>query len=149
MSIDLEVWSANPLSPVDAHSNSSLHRTNSGWVSHEPKWQIVVEDSIEVDAEDVPSCIPSRQVGLRFLTRLALEPISAPRSASALLRRVARDISSRTAGIVYDPQTNCILSPRRSIPVGTEVGESVDLIVLSWWFLGGPLVTPQGTKELL
>jgi hypothetical protein len=66
-----------------------------------------------------------------------------------LLRKTAREIARLTNGVVYDPQTAVVITPRRSISVKFDSGTAIDLIALSWWFLNGPLTTPAGLKGLL
>ena len=86
MSLDLEVWSVEPLSTLAGVSEPLLAKQRSGWFRADRNWQIIVEESVEVDESDVPQEVSMLHVGIRFLTRLELEPISAPRFASSLLR---------------------------------------------------------------
>lgn len=149
MSVDLEVWSVDPLLAIDEQSGLRFSPGRSGWAYAGKSWQIVIEESIEVDAEDIPPGISAVQVGIRFMTRLELEPIGAPQSVRERFYRVARRIAAQIIGVVHDPQAGRILTARRSRPLPIEPGKPVDLIAMNWWFLGGPLACPDGLKALL
>jgi hypothetical protein len=141
MSIDLEVWSVNRLQSVETSlPDIAWSRSAKAWSCVGSQWQITIEDSTAVDSDDV-----SRQVDYRrkiqYLTRLILEPSSAPESAIALLGRIADELCDQINGVVYDPQAGQLPRPR--------LAESVDLIEMNWWFLGEPMTTRSGALSLL
>jgi hypothetical protein len=141
MSVDLEVWSVNPLNSVETLSTKvAWRRAGSGWACAGLHWQIGIEDSAPVDSENAPRQIASGRK-VRYLTRLTLEPSSAPESAHVVFRRIADELAHQIDGVVHDPQADMLSRPR--------LAESVDIIEMNWWFLGGPLTTRGGALSLL
>lgn len=151
MSVDLEVWSPQIFKqPDDIFARPKWCQQQSGWVYLTSGWQIVVDESVEVDPDDVPTEIGPRLAGVHYLTRLSLEPGSAPRSALSLLRKTAREVALRCSGLVYDPQEDAVFGPRGNTRSATKARErSLDLLALSWWFVDGPLTTREGARDLL
>jgi len=151
VSVDLEVWSVLPCKTIDfLPEPSSWIPSGSGWVYREKTWQLVIDESVEVDPENVPHEIGPRIVGIGFLTRVSVEPVHAPKSALTLLRTVARAVAKGCRGLVYDPQSDQVFgATTQRRPALKVTDESIELLTMSWWFSSGPLTTRQGLSELL
>jgi hypothetical protein len=147
MSIDLEVWSVNPLRSAEGISELGLKRYSNGWSYATPQWQITVQDSTAVDADDAPLEIAANQLGIQYLTHLSLEPSSAPESGFTLLSRIADQVCDRTVGVIHDPQSALLSGP--GLLRNPRAHDAVELLEMNWWFLGNPLTTRKGTVELL
>jgi len=121
----------------------------SGWAFPQKTWQLVIDESTEVDPEGVPAEIGPRIVGIQFLTRLSLQG-HAPRVAVTFQRAVARALAKSCRGLVYDPQAEQVFGPSSQPRPALKVeGESIELLTMSWWFASAPLTTRQGLNELI
>ena len=150
--MELEVWSPRAFDQgEDLFAPPHLWRRHGeGWSYSTSGWQILLDESISVDPDDIPTEIGIQLAATHYLTRLTLEPGHAPRSARSLMRKTARDIADRCSGIVYDPQQEIMIGLRGRIRPAARITEySLDLLTLNWWFLAGPLTTQHGAKELL
>jgi hypothetical protein len=101
MSYDLQVWSTLAIDLRRALPDGDSWRAeNDVFVCSGRGWQIVVGPQHRVEFEDVPYQIHATLPGVQHMTELNLEPISAPRSAHTLLRRVAKALASSGYGAV-------------------------------------------------
>ena len=149
MSVDLEVWSVLPNRTIDTLPKaSSWVALASGWAYRQKTWQLVIDESTEVDPEDVPPEIGPRIVGIQFLTRLSLQG-HAPQAAATFQRAVARAIAKNCRGLIYDPRADQVFGPSTQPRPALKVsGESIELLTMSWWFATGPLTTREGLNQL-
>jgi hypothetical protein len=150
VSIDLEVWSVVPIRTIDTLPKASNWvALASGWAYRQKTWQLVIDESTEVDPDDVPPEIGPRIVGIQFLTRLSLQG-HAPQAAATFQRAVARAIAKNCRGLIYDPQANQVFgASTQARPALRVEGESIELLAMSWWFASGPLTTREGLNRLM
>lgn len=152
MSYDLQIWSINRC------INSRLIASNKEWsirgdsaVFSKRSWQIVVGRSDSVLPEDIPDEIVSVLPGIKFLTNINLEPISAPASAISLMRKVTRNLAKDCNGVIFDPQEDSIDIPRgvkRFLPKKIQK-ERFSVLELSWWFKNNSFIQKNGLKKLV
>lgn len=151
MSYDLEVWSVRPPDLPEALPNSTdWQPERTGWQRRGRGWQIVVGMTDDVWPEDVPGDVAVRLPGIAHLTQLNLEPIHAPKSAHTLLRRTAQDIARSGHGLIHDRQTDSLETPtgvKRFAAAPRE--QTFSRLCMTWWFLDGPLSSPEGVSTLL
>jgi hypothetical protein len=115
------------------------------WVRSGKNWQLVVGPSDKVLPEDVPEDVLPLLSGIQFRTDINLEPISAPRSAYTLLKRVARCLAGEAHGIILDPQDGQIITPSGIKRYqATPRNERFSILEMSWWFTDGPLLSVEG-----
>ncbi len=108
MSYDLQVWTTAPFVDASTMPDSGWVEANGNWSKSGRGWLVNVSANQEVLPEDIPKDINGALPGIRFLTGLSLEPIHAPKSAKALLRRAAKTIAKTAHGVVFDPQEDAI-----------------------------------------
>jgi hypothetical protein len=136
MSFDLEVWS------VRSFDESIVPPVGRAW-------QICVDSSDRVQAEDIPAEIVPFLPGIAYVTRIYLE---GEKSKSALTQvvRLAKHIALASHGIVFNPQTDCVTTPsgvKRVKPI--KQPESFSVLQMSWWFLESPILQDDGLERLL
>ena len=151
MSYDIELWSVRSSDlPGALPANAGWEEQAGQWVSSKGGWQVVVAQSDRVEPEDVPEEVMPLLPGIEYLTRLHLEPVSAPRSAHALLARVARSLAKDAHGVVFDPQEGSVTTPPgvKRLPGGGRP-DVFSVIELNWWFLDGPLLEEGGVSRLV
>lgn len=131
-------------------SNAEWAEQAGQWVSSKRGWQIAVARSDRVEPGDVPEEVMPLLPGIEFLTRLHLEPISAPGSAHTLLSRVARSLARDAHGVVFDPQAGSAGTPPgvKRLP-GRGRAEVFAALEFNWWFLDGPLLADGGVSRLV
>ena len=135
MSYDLQVWSAVAVDLAKALPTAAEWRIEadvSVWGGR--GWQVVVGPQHRVDPDDVPEDVHAALPGVQQMTELNLEPIDAPSSAYALLRRIAKAVASASHGVILDLQTGTLTTARgvrRFAP--TARNRVTDALVLSWF----------------
>ncbi len=151
MSYDLQIWSVDPVALVEGIQDlERWEAQGDSWVRGSRRWQIVVTASDRVLPEDLPVGIQSQLPGIRYLTNLHLEPLSAPKSAHRLLGRVSRQLAEVCHGVIVDPQADTISTPsavRRFLP--RERAERFSILHISWWFTEGPLSGARGIGQFV
>lgn len=151
MSYDVQVWSVKRPDFEDSLSQMSKWRCNGDfWSFTNTKWQVVVGTQDSVLLEDIPQEISASIPGISFLTELNLEPISAPDAAKQLLLRTASTLAKASHGIVYDCQTDEIITPRGVRRFSRRAREErFSILEMGWWFLDDTIFTPDGLSGLL
>lgn len=151
MSYDLQIWSVKRPS-VESDSPRGLRWTQSAdsmsVVMRD--WQITVEPADLVHQEDIPVDVASALPGIRYLTELNLQPFDASNSAKATLVRIASAVAKASHGLVYDPQTDELITPRgvkRFIPQARD--ERFSIIELGFWFLDVRIFSPDHMEGFL
>ena len=151
MSYDLEIWSVEPVSLRDALGNSQdWQQAGDSWSYGKRNWQMVVNASDRVLLEDIPEEIVDLLPGIQHVTELNLEPVDAPKSASTMLRRVAKKLAKQARGIIVDEQRETVETPsgvRRLEPGKRQ--KTFSILTMSWWFDNGRLDRRAGLDELV
>ncbi|MDA0204128.1 MAG: hypothetical protein O3A53_03405 [Acidobacteria bacterium] len=151
MSIDYEVWSANPLTDTRALPRpEQWAKTQSDWAFRGKDWQIIIDQSAEVEEDDLPTEIAVEVAGARYLTRITLEPIGAPKSAHSLARQTARAVARVCHGAAVDLQAGqafARVGNVRSAP--RSEGEVISMLAMNWWSIEAPLQTEAAARELI
>jgi len=112
-------------------------------------WQIVCSIAV-CEEEDVPEEVHCGLPGIAHLVEFNLEPVSAPSIARKRLDRAANALARDSHGLVEDPQSETVLTPRGvERYVSQKRPERFSLLTFGWWFLGGPLFTEHGVQDLL
>ena len=149
MSYDLQVWSATRPALPGCLPDRDWSESESGWTHSVRKWQLVVQQPVAIEAEDLPRDLAQSLPGLAFLTEIHLEPASAPQSARRLATNAANAIAKSAYGVVVDDQLGTPAVPRGVKRYRTEAGGSVDLLTMSWWWMGGALTTIESLECFL
>jgi len=150
LSYALQVWTTAPFEDASTLPDSGWVETNGSWSKGGKGWLVNVSANQEVLAEDIPEDINGALPGIRFLTELSLEPIHAPKSARALLRRVAQSIAKAAHGVVFDPQQDALELPSGVKRFSTAAREErIAMLSLSWWFTHDDLTHRDGIERLL
>src|SRR5258706_2877198 len=143
MSYDIRVWSINKLNlPDSLPMNDQWEMKNENAHYFKQRWQIVVNNPIEVDKEDINKEIFSLLPGIAYLTELNLEPMHSPESAKSILLKFSKEIAKDTMGIIEDPQMNTVMAPSgviRFIQPKTEKGDRFSILEMTWKFGNNPL----------
>lgn len=142
MSYDLHIWSRAAVALPQALPDAQ-HWSGSGdtWVRAGRGWQLTINPSLRVLPEDIPPEVDGALPGIAFQTEINLSPISAPESARRVAVRTAGHFAKIASGIVHDPQTNTLTTPRGTRRLESlGANESAGIIAMSWWFVRGPLV---------
>ena len=151
MSYDIQIWSVKQLVPDDGLlSDENLIVEGSGWVYRTKNWQIVVGQSHKVIDEDLPEGIEALLPGIHYAADIMLEPIHAPKSAHAKLKSISKKLAKTSHGVILDQQLGTFQTPagvKRYMPDKRE--ERFSVLILSWWFNDGPLLTKDGLDRLL
>ncbi len=151
MSYDLQIWSVRPVElSEEVPEYEAWESQGASWVRASRGWQIVLAPSDRVLIEDLPVEVASILPGIRYLTQLNLEPLSAPKRAHTLLRRVSNRLAKSAHGVVLDPQTDTLSTPsgvRRFRRAKRE--KRTALLQLSWWFNEGALLTEDGLERFV
>lgn len=149
MSYDLQIWSPNLPDPAATLSASEGWQGESGFRSLPSRnWQILVMPSDKVLPEDIPEPINALLPGIRYLTHMHLEPIYSSDNARKKLFSAARKLAKQAHGIILDPQTDRITTPkgiRRFIPKKRR--DRFSLLEMSWWFTQSPLLSDAGLLD--
>ncbi len=147
MSYDIQVWSVRAI-------DGSFRRLPEEWDEHNgscplKSWQLIVTASDKVLPEDVPAEVTSLLAGVGYVTHLNLEGKTTEQSFK-ILHSTAKEIARLTHGAILDPQEGSVRLPssvkRYVRPARVETFE---LLVLSWWFLDGPLLTASGREAFI
>ncbi len=100
--------------------------------------------------EDTPLDVASTLPGIRYFTELNLQPFDASNTAKKTLFKIASAVAKASHGLVYDPQTDELITPRgvkRFIPQARD--ERFSIIELGFWFLNGQIFTRDGIEGFL
>lgn len=151
MSYDVQIWSLDPIPlPAALPDVQTWELGGEAWVRKKENWQIVVSPSVEVLPEDLPDGVVGLLPGIAYLAELNLEPLGAPQSAHELLAGVSKRLASAAHGLVLDPQTGAVITPRgvrRYRPHPRD--KRFSALTLSWWFTQGPLLADAGLREFV
>jgi superfamily I DNA and RNA helicase len=151
MSYDLQIWSAKKLNFQDEYfQKDSFKQMKDALVYESKDWQIVISESCEVDEEDIVPEIFSLLPGMKYLTEINLEPISAPKNAIKTLKTIAKHIAKLTYGVIVDEQADVILTPSGIKRVENfTVKENKNVVSMSWWFINDSRLRKDGLRELI
>lgn len=135
MSYDLQVWSTDPINPALALPDMAEWQSQENLlVCPQRGWQIVIGPYHRVEFEDVPEGVNAALSGVQHMTELNLEPIGAPRTAHALLRRIAKALAKSAHGVVVDVQSNTIVTPTGVQRfMASSSSDVLDVLELSWF----------------
>lgn len=149
MSYDLQVWSIYPATRTSLKDGLNWEDEQSTWVHAGHAWQIVVSHSDRVLPEDIPDEAVALLPGIQYLTQLNLEGKSSEASRRLVLS-VATILARTCHGVLADPQEGTCSTPsgiKRLEPFRPK--ERFSILVLSWWFLDGPLLNRAGRERML
>jgi hypothetical protein len=73
MSVDLEIWSVAKFEQSSL-DQMGLIRFHGGLRFLARNWRVIIEEPVEVDEDQIPELLIPQVVGLRFFTRMSLEP---------------------------------------------------------------------------
>jgi len=151
MSYDVRVWGRRAADLGSRLPGTRGWKTDAGgWVLRTRSWQIVVGAPGGIEHDDIPPEIAEILPGLSTLVELRLEPISAPKSARALLSSTARAIAEALAGIVEDPQESSLSLPRGAKRYAApKRDERFTVLALSWWYMDSPLRSLRGVADFV
>jgi hypothetical protein len=149
LSYDLQVWTVLPPQCPSVLPGEGWERSASAWTVAKPRWQVVVQEPVNVELEDVPSQVVSALPGVAFLTEIHLEPYGAPSAARSLATKAASAIAKASHGAVVDEQAETLKLPRGIKRYRREPGGPVDLLTMSWWYEGDQLSTTEGLEGLV
>jgi hypothetical protein len=151
MSYDIQIWSIEQIAPdEDLLLDEKFLVEGSGWVYRTKNWQIVIGRSQKVIDEDLPEGMEALLPGIQFVADIILEPIHAPKTAHAKLASISRKLAKSSHGVILDQQLGTFQTPaglKRYIPIKHE--ERFSVLILSWWFNEGPLLTTDGIDSVL
>jgi len=145
----VSVWSVAMPELPGSLTRGAWSESGSSWTCSGRGWRLVVNQPVLVDGDDIPAQVVRSLPGLAFLTELHLEPNSAKESARTFALGVATAIARASHGAVLDEQEGTLTLPRGVRRYRTEPGTSVDLLTLSWWWLGEQLSTVEGIGRFL
>ena len=151
MSYDLQVWSsARPALPGSLPQAGDWQLNGETWYHRRRAWQVCLSPASRVLPEDVPEPVSLTLPGVAWLTELNLAPFDAAAPARRFLDRAALAIAKAAHGVVVDPQTDTLTTPKgvkRWVSPGAD--EAATVLNLSWWFAEGPLADGTGFGELV
>lgn len=151
MSYDVDVWTSAP-APLRSALPGPADWTISeeGAVRPGRSWQILITGPLRVEPEDVPDDVARSLPGISHVYQLSLEPVGAPKSAYSLLHRTARSLASASEGVISDQQTDELKLPSgvRRYRAAPE-GESLSLVLMTWFFTETPLLEPGNVRGLV
>jgi hypothetical protein len=149
MSYDLQVWSVYPVARAALKDGIRWSETPSGWVRGARGWQIVVNRSDHVLAEDIPDEVVAMLPGIQYLTQIQLEGRWVETSLKLVLSTT--DALARSChGVLIDPQQGTRWAPSGVKRISlAERKERFSTLTFSWWFLDGPLLARPGRERLL
>ena len=151
MSYDIQIWSTEKVTPDDELlTDENLLADGLGWVYRTNNWQIVIGQSNKVIDEDLPEGVEALLPGIQYVADIMLEPINAPKIAHSKLNSISKRMAKNSHGIILDQQLGTFQTPagvKRYMPKKRE--ERFSILVLSWWFNDGPLLTEEGLDRLI
>lgn len=127
------------------------HQQDNSYLFEAKNWQIAMSTS-GVEDEDIPDEIMARLIGIKYLTTITLEPISAPKAAHVILRKICKSISKNAIGIIEDQQIDSLILPPGAKKYTAPVREKSDrftLLEFSWWFENDLMRTREGLAHFL
>ena len=150
MSYDLQIWSAKKLNFQDEYfQTDSFKLVKDSLVFESKEWQIVISESCEVDEEDVVPEIFSLLPGIKYLTEINLEPITAPKKAINYLKKVSKYIAKTTYGVVVDEQIDVVETPSGIKRVENfTIKENKKVVSMSWWFNDDSRLRKEGLTRI-
>ena len=149
MSIDLEVWSVRPASAASLLSSAEWRADDHCWSIEERRGQVQVWKSDRVQLEDIQEDIARILPGIEFLTRITVSG----NASKALLDRassVAKQLAVSCHGVVFDPQTDVIVTPtgvKRFLSPKREA--TFAITSLSWWTLDTAVCEQAGIQRFV
>jgi len=149
MSYDLQVWSVYPVEPSLLQEGTPWNEAPGGWSRGDHDWQIVINHSDHVLAEDIPDEVSPVLPGIQYLTQINLEGRTSNASRRLLLR-VAKGLARTCRGVLSDLQQNTLWTPsgvKRTTSIKRT--ERFSTLTFSWWFLDGPMITHAGRERFL
>lgn len=153
MSYDINVWSINPVKLPETLPTKEKWRLEKELAIFSKKdYQIVVSESAILEEEDIPEEVMPVLPGIKYLTEISLEPISAPLSAKSLLQKVSRSIAKDTIGVIQNQQDDSLITPsgvKRFIPTPRMSKERISVLEMSWWFGDNPLAKEEILYKLV
>jgi hypothetical protein len=151
MSYDIQIWSIEQVAPDDELlSDENLLADGLGWVYRTKNWQIVIGHSNKVIDDDLPEGAEALLPGILYVADINLEPINAPKTAHSKLNSISKRMAKNSHGIILDQQLGTFQTPagvKRYMPKKRE--KRFSILVLSWWFNDGPLLTEEGLDRLI
>ncbi len=145
MSYDLQIWATlDPAIDLALPEPERWQKDQRIWVRAGRGWQVIVGPTHRIDPDDIPDGARAALPGVQHMIEVSLEPMGAPLSAHALLRRTAKALAIAAHGAIVDHQTDTVTTPtgvRRFIkPSRVEV---IDALELSWFSTNETLRTRE------
>jgi hypothetical protein len=111
MSYDLRIWSSKELSDDSTLLAEKGYQENDDCFIREGKgWQVVINQTDDVEPEDIPDEIMQALPGIAYLTEINIEG-DAPEKTVGETLRFCKALAKEIRGIVEDPQTDTIFLP--------------------------------------
>jgi hypothetical protein len=138
VSYDITIWCTQPF------DDPTLLPLPDEWIVHtdhwsyaRPTWVLNTGPSAKVLPEDIPEGVLVALPGIAYLTEISLEPIGAPKTGFAMLRRLSSTVAKHAYGVIHDPQEDSVELPggvKRFVPAKHEKEQRFALIKMSWWW---------------
>ncbi len=115
-------------------------------------WLITIENSVEVESEDIPDAVMAAWPGIAWMTAVNIEPIHGPGAVKREVKRVLKALAKDFRGVVEDPQADTVTLPtgsKRFRPPARVPDAKVSILNLNYWFTESPLRTRQGRERLI
>jgi len=150
MSYDLEIWSIKQVDLTELLTKNNCKRAGDDFSYEAKGWRIVINPQNAVMDEDIPLQIMGALPGIKFQLEINLEPITAPKKAISLVKKISSEIAKLTSGIIIDHQKDTVTTPKgakRFIQV--EKFPKMDIVELSWWMNHDIFTTADNLQKLL
>jgi hypothetical protein len=138
MSYDVSIWCARPFRDPGLLPSAEKWTTQEQYWSFDGgRWILNTGPSVRAEEEDIPDEILGTLPGIEHVVYASLEPIGAPKTGHAMLRKLARTVARQAHGVILDPQADTIELPRgvkRFVAAGRGKEERLALLRMSWWF---------------
>jgi hypothetical protein len=137
MSYDLNIWSSKKL----IESNELLakygyQKDDDGFIREGKDWQVLIDESCEVEPEDIPDEIMQTLPGIAYLTVIVIEGARNNKKTIPETLRFCKALAKDINGVVDDQQTDTIILPagvKKKFARSVSKDEPQE-IYLDWYF---------------
>jgi|GEM_PF-809862 len=122
------------------------------WTYEHGRWLINTGPSAPLLEEDIPEEVTGALPGIAHLVELSMEPLGAPKTGYAMLRRTARAIARTSRGVILDQQDGSLELPsgiKTYLPPTTGKEERCAVLKMTWWFEHARVREPAWIEGLL